>query len=79
MAEGAVDDGRAVADMNVEGFRWFIPARNKRHRKELAELNITKAERRAMIRGALLAVLPVAFAFIGMFASILLIIHFWLS
>ena len=74
-----IDDGRTIADMNVEGLKWHVPEKQKRAKNELTELKITKAERRAMIKGALLAILPIALAYIGIFLAIFLIIHFWLS
>lgn len=76
---GFTDDGRTIANMNVEGFRWHIPEKSKRRKKELAELNITKEERRAMIKGALLAILPIAFAYIGIFLAIMIFLYFWLN
>ena len=74
-----IDDGRTIADMNVEGLKWHVPEKQKRAKNELTELKITKAERRAMIKGALLAILPIALAYIGIFLAIFQIIHFWLS
>jgi len=65
--------------MNVEGMRGYVPEKYKRAKSELADLKITKAERRAMIKGALLAILPLVLAYIAMFFLIFLIIYFWLS
>lgn len=77
--EKVIDDGRTIADMNVKGFRWYSSEKNKRRRKEFADLKITKAERRAMIKGALQVILPIALTFLGIFLAIFLIIYFWLS
>lgn len=74
-----IDDGRTISNMNVDGLRWYTPEKNKCHRKELADLNISKEERRAMIKGALLAIFPIVFAFIGAFLAIFLIIYLWLN
>lgn len=74
-----IDDGRTIANMNVEGMKWYVPEKYKRAKSELAGLNITKAERRAMIKGALLAILPIVFVYIAVFFLIFLIIHFWLT
>jgi len=73
-----VDDGRTVADMNVKGFGWHVPEPDKHKRNELMNLKITKSERKAMIKGALTAILPDALAFIGIFTVVLLVIFFWL-
>lgn len=74
-----VDDGRTIVDMNVDGFRWYVPAKTKRQKSELSGLNITKEERRAMMKGAFLAVLPVLFAALGVFTAIFLLTYAWLS
>ncbi|HBR30810.1 MAG TPA: hypothetical protein DD733_01875 [Clostridiales bacterium] len=73
------DDGRTIADMNIEGFRWFTGRKSKPHKSELYGLNITKAERRAMVKGALLAVLPILLASIGIFAAVFILTYVWLS
>lgn len=73
------DDGRTVADMNVEGFRWYTPRKNKQFRKELSGLQISKGERQAMMKGALQAIFPIVFTFIGIFLVIFLILYFWLT
>ncbi len=73
------DDGRTVADMNVEGFGWYTPNRKNTHGKTPSVMDITPSERGAMIRGGLLAVLPVVFAFIGIFAAIFIFIYLWLG
>ena len=74
-----IDDGRTIANMNVEGMKWHVPEKQKRAKTELSKLNITKAERRAMMIGALQVILPIALAFIGIFLAIFLMIHFWLT
>jgi hypothetical protein len=74
-----IDDGRTIANMNVEGLKWYVPEKHKRAKNQLTDLKITKAERRAMIIGALQVILPLALAFIGIFLAIFLIIHFWLT
>lgn len=74
-----IDDGRTIANMNVEGMKWYVPEKHRRAKSQLADLKITKSERRAMIKGALLAILPIVFAYIGIFFVIFLIIYFWLS
>jgi hypothetical protein len=61
------DDGSTIADMNVEGFRWYQNPKLKARQNELKELNVTREERRAMIRGAFAAYLPVFLIIIGSF------------
>ena len=59
------DDGRTIADMNVEGFKWYRPKHDahEAERQKLRELNITPRERRAMIKVALGVMLCVAALF----------------
>ena len=74
------DDGRTVADMNVEGFKWYRPKNDtyEAERKKLRELNITPSERRAMIKGALSVMLPVALGVMLCVAAVFMIAYFWL-
>jgi len=73
------DDGRTISNMNVEGFRWHTTEKNRRQRKEFADLNINKEERRAMMKGALQSIFPIVIAFIGMFLAIFMLIFVWLN
>jgi len=59
-----------VADMNVEGMPWYEEAGVKKNADELRELNLTKEERRAIIKGAYRAVLPAVGIIIGVFTVI---------
>ncbi|HOW38537.1 MAG TPA: hypothetical protein PLZ76_06465 [Bacillota bacterium] len=60
--------------MNVEGFRWYQNPKLKARRDQLRELNVTREERRAMIRGAFAAYLPVFLIIIGSFIVTFLIL-----
>ncbi len=64
-----LDTQTTIADMNVEGFRWYDPAKKRGEKKETP--NLTKKEQRAMIRGAYKAMFPmiicIGVAFLGMF------------
>ena len=74
------DDGRTIADMNVEGFKWYRPKHDahEAERQKLRELNITPRERRAMIKGALAVMLPVALGVMLCVAALFLIAYLWL-
>ena len=74
-----VDDGRAITDMNVEGFSWYIPQKYSKEKQQLSDLKITRKERIAMILGALQAILPVAITMMLLFFGVFLFIAFWLS
>jgi len=68
-----VDDGRTIANMNVEGFAWYRSPKSIESKRKLLELNLTKKERRAMILGALLAYFPYYLAFLGAFTLVYLL------
>ena len=77
-----MDDGRTVADMNVPGMPWHLDGPKVQGNKTggLEEIELTKAERRALVQGALMAVMPIALFFVGAYFLIFLFIHFiWLS
>ena len=80
--EPFVDDGRTVANMNVPGMPWHLdgPKVPGEKENELEHLKLTKGERRALIQGVLMTVMPIAFIFVGAYFLIFLFIHFvWLS
>ncbi len=64
------DDGRTIADMNVEGMPWYV---DKKRRDENGRLQLTPAESRAVIGGVLKAALLVAGAFALMYLACLLV------
>ena len=71
-----LDTVTTVADMNVEGFAWYDP-RKKSGKAPAPQL--TKQEQRALMRGAIRALLPmIACIALGMLLMFLLAM-FWLS
>lgn len=65
------DDGRTIADMNVDGMPWYLEKKEKQPEPEKIEL--TKEEGRAMMGGILKATLLVTLAFgVGLTVFILL-------
>lgn len=65
------DDGRTIADMNVDGMPWYLEKKEKQPEPEKIEL--TKEESRAMMGGILKATLLVTLAFgVGLTLFILL-------
>ena len=65
------DNGRTIADMNVDGMPWYLEKREKQPEQEKIEL--TKEEGRAMMGGILKATLLVTLAFgVGLTLFILL-------
>ncbi len=79
------DDGRVIADMNVEGMPWHtgIPRREKKRgpeEKEAERPELTGKEKRALIRGVLLASMSVAAIFaVVLTCFILFCVFVWLK
>ena len=77
------DDGRTIANMDLEGTPWARKGgssrRKKEKRNELGELNLTPKEKRAIFWGAMSAVMPIAIAFVVLFFLAFLILDLvWL-
>ncbi len=90
------DDGRTVADMDIDGMPWsgsMIPGINMRkgasermtHEREkqlaqsVADLHITKEERRAMIAAAFKILIPWAIIFFAVsYLVVLFLVKVWL-
>ena len=74
-----MDDGSTIADMNVEGFRWYQSKKTKELRKNLVEVDLTPKERRAIVKGAFLAFLPVFLVIVGSFIAVYLLFLYFAS
>lgn len=74
------DDGRTVANMNVDGMPWYQPNKeeNDKKRKKIEELKLSRKEKRAMIMGAYLAYLPMFLCALAAFSIVILLIYIWL-
>ncbi len=60
------DDGRTIANMNVEGMPWYNPSKDIDVNKSAQDFgDLTPKEKRAMMRGILGAALLVGGIFIG--------------
>ena len=70
-----LDMETTVADMNVEGFSWYDPHR-KSGKKPVA--NLTKAEQRALMRGAFRAMLPMLGCIVAGALLMFLLVMLWL-
>lgn len=70
-----------VADMNVEGMPWYKNPEEKKRADEMDELHISKDERRAMIKGAYRAFLPMFFIGLAIFCAAfgLIMLYFYLA
>ncbi len=65
-----------VADMNVEGFRWYDP-KKKAGKKEVPKL--TKKEQKALVRGAYRALLPMIACMLAAFGLMMGLAWLWLQ
>ena len=63
------DDGRTIANMNVDGMPWYMDAEAKTPGEKI---QLSKAESRAAMWGALKATLLVVAIFAGAFALFIL-------
>ena len=74
--ENFEDDGRTIADMNVDGMPWYEPKRQDNAEK----IELTSSEQRALIGSALKAALLVAAIFgLVYFLFILFCTHVWFA
>ena len=71
-----LDMETTVADMNVEGFRWYDP-RRKQGKKPIEKLS--KAEQRALMRGVYRSMLPMIGCILAGAAFVILLAVLWLK
>ncbi len=76
-----VDDGRTIANMNVEGMPWYSEQKNKPENKGKNDFtDLTLKEKRAMMRGILGAALLIAALFLLVFFLFILFCSYvWLK
>ena len=70
-----LDTETTVANMNVEGFRWYNPHRNTR-REPIGK--VTKKEYWAMVRGAFAAMLPMFACILAGGLFVVMLAYLWL-
>lgn len=77
-----IDDGHAIADMNVEGFSWYNKQKFKKFNKDrqpLVDLRINHRERIAMILGALSVIMPIVIIMGLLYGGVFLLLYFWVK
>jgi beta-lactamase regulating signal transducer with metallopeptidase domain len=72
-----VDEGITIANMNVEGFRWYQSKETIKRKKIIKDLGLSKRERRAMIIGAYFAYMPIFFGILAGFTIAYGIFYLW--
>jgi hypothetical protein len=74
-----IDDGRTISNMNVEGFKWYIPDKEKSKNNDIKKMKITLKERFAIIKATYVAIIPIFLFFLLGFAIIFIILALWLK
>lgn len=72
-----LDTQTTVANMNVEGFKWYDPSLKEGEKKPTPKL--TKQEQRALIRGAYKAMLPMLFCIAAGCLLMFFLAYLWLK
>ena len=70
------DTETTFADMNVEGFSWYNPARK---RKGNQPVSVTRKEYWAMVKGLFLAMLPALACIVLAFLVVFGLCYLWLG
>lgn len=71
-----LDTETTFAEMNVEGFSWYDPNRGKR---KVQQTQLTKKEQRALMRGAVRAMLPMILCILSGMLLMFLLAYLWLK
>lgn len=71
-----LDMETTVANMNVEGFSWYDP--NRKNNKT-QKTTVSRKEYRAMVRGAIRAMLPMFACIIAGACLMVLLAYLWLK
>ena len=74
-----VDDGTSFADMNIKGMPWYQSPEMLKKKESLRVVQVSKKERRAMIKGAFLAYLPLILVIVVSYTAVFLILYFLLK
>ncbi len=72
-----LDMETTFADMNVEGMPGYDPTR--KNKKKTPTEKLTKAEYRALVRGAYKAMIPMLLCMFGVGAFMILLAYLWLK
>ncbi len=72
-----LDTETSFADMNIDGFRWYDPS--KKNVKKADKVQLTRKEKRAIMKAAILSMLPVIGIVTIAFAIIYLLASLWIA
>ena len=73
-----LDMETTFADMNVEGFRWYDPAKKRESKEKKVRHKVSRSEYWRMVRAAFAAFLPYFLVFIMGMAIVVLLFYLWL-
>lgn len=79
MKRADYDDGRTVADMNVEGMPWYRSKKARKNGKEVSQLDLSRKERRAVVWAGVKAVLPAAICAVAGMTAAIIIVALWVG
>lgn len=73
-----LDTETTIADMNIDGFRWYNPSKKKSQSSKQEHIKLTRGERRAVMKGAIKALLPFVVVVLLVFVLVFAIAYVWL-
>lgn len=73
-----LDTETTIADMNVEGFKWYRPDKKKDQSSSSEPIKLTRKERRAMMKAVLATLLPFVGIVVLVFVFVFFLAYFWL-
>lgn len=74
-----LDTRTSFADMNIEGFKWYDPAKKKRDGQKNVNRKVTRKEYWQMVRGAFAAFMPYFAIFLVGMGAVIGLAYLWLS
>lgn len=78
--EEFVDDGRVIADMDTELITGYKSKKHRELERELKETDLTRQERWAIYKGALMQYMPIFGMFIGSLVLVIFLLYFfWMN
>ena len=72
-----LDTETTIADMNVEGFRWYDPSLKKNPKRQ--PMKVSRKEYWAMVKGAFIAPLPLFACIVLACGIVFLLMYLWLG
>lgn len=74
-----LDTETTFVDMNVEGFRWYDPAKKKNGGQKSVKRKVSRKEYWSMVRGAFAAYAPFMAVIVLAFGIMVALAYLWLN